>query len=115
MATPPGETAPAKRDEDGNLKKGQTRKYKKSKYKTKGQSGKSRGAFTRSQQGMYSKETSSGTKRNIHKGKDSLDAAIKHSHSLTENKTDFYDQEEIKLFKENHEFKTLINSLEKKP
>ena len=113
MATPPGDTAPAKRDEDGNLKAGIDRKYEKSKYKTKGQSGKSRGAFTRAQQGSYSKETSSGAMRNIHKGKENLDSAVRLSHSLTENQSNFYDEEETKLFKENHEFKTLIDSLEK--
>ena len=62
---------------------------------------------------MYSKETSSNTVRNLHKGKDHLDSTIRLSHSLTENESNFYDQEEIKLFKENHEFKTLLNSLEK--
>lgn len=107
LATPAEETAPAKRDD--------VRVYQKSKYKAKGQSGKKRGGFTRSQHGMYSKETSSGTLRNLHKGKDQLDSIIRLSHSLSENdKSNYYDQEEEKLFRENNEIKVLIESLEKK-
>ena len=64
---------------------------------------------------MYSKETSSGTLRNLHKGKDQLDSIIRLSHSLSENdKSNYYDQEEEKLFRENNEIKVLIESLEKK-
>ena len=106
LATP-AEEAPAKRDD--------VRVYEKSKYKAKGQGGKKRGAFARSQQGMYAKETASGTTRNIHKGKDELDSLIRLSHSLSENKqSNYYDQEEKRLFEENHEIKILISSLEKK-
>ena len=106
LATPAGEGAPAKRDSP--------RHYEKSSYTTKGQGGKSRGAFTRSQQGMYSKETSSGTIRNLHKGKQDLDSLIRISHSLSEGEEpNYYDKQERELFKENFEIKNLIESLEK--
>ena len=103
MATP-AEEAPAKRND--------IRVYEKSKYKAKGQNGKKRGGFSRSQQGMYAKETASGTKRNTHKGMSELDSLV--SYSLSEAKQpNYYDQEEERLFKENYEIRTLIESLEK--
>jgi len=106
LATPAGEGAPAKRDSP--------RHYAKSSYVTKGQEGKKRGGFTRSQQGMYSKETSSNTVRNLYKGKQDLDSLIRISHSLSEGQEpNYYDKQERQLFKENFEIKKLIESLEK--
>ena len=106
LATPAGEGAPAKRDS--------IRHYEKGNYKAKGQSGKSRGGFTRSQQGMYSKETSSNTVRNLYKGKQDLDSLIRISHSLSEGQApNYYETQEKQLFKENFEIKKLIESLEK--
>ena len=62
---------------------------------------------------MYSKETASNTTRNTHKGKSDLDSLI--SYSLSEQKeSNYYDEEEEKLFKENYEIKKLIEGLEKK-
>ena len=106
LATPGEEGAPAKRDS--------LRHYAKSSYKAKGQGGKARGGFTRSQQGMYSKETSSNTDRNLYKGKQDLDSLIRLSHSLSESQeSNYYDKQEQQLFKENFEIKNLIESLEK--
>jgi hypothetical protein len=110
LATPAGEGAIG----GAAPKRDSPRHYEKSSYKAKGQGGKKRGGFTRSQQGMYSKETSSNTTRNLFKGKDQLDSLIRLSHSLSEGQeSSYYDEEEKQIFKENFEIKKLIESLEK--
>ena len=71
---------------------------------------KSSGPRRRSMLGMTGTELASSTERNISKGYSDLKGLYKLSESLDSN---YHEDEEAKLFKENHEIKVLIDSLEK--
>ncbi len=97
-----GEEAPAKRDDD-------YRYYKKSKYRPVKSDKRDIGARRRANKGLYSRETASPTSRNILPGADEINSLYRFSESLNS----IYQEEEQKLFNEQFEIKSLIESLEK--